>query len=129
MKKGDWIYAVLQVHLRHKRARVMPPPRFAIAAAAARLATPIVIAKLRDWVVVTAAAATTGVLFAVYPLVHSPVGMGLCSALLGMSFGCVQPIVMSLLHHITPEHRQGEAVAMRILMINASSVAMPLLFG
>ncbi len=36
---------------------------------------------------------------------------------------------MSMLHRITPEHRHGEAVAMRVMAINASSVTMPLLFG
>jgi dipeptide/tripeptide permease len=56
-------------------------------------------------------------------------GMGFCSLLLGASLGSVQPMVMSMLHQITPEHRHGEAVAMRIMAINASSVSMPLLFG
>jgi hypothetical protein len=34
-----------------------------------------------------------------------------------------------MLHQITPEHRQGEAVGMRMMVINASSVVMPMLFG
>jgi hypothetical protein len=37
--------------------------------------------------------------------------------------------VMSLVHHVTPQHRHGEAIAMRHLLINASTVAMPLLLG
>jgi hypothetical protein len=41
----------------------------------------------------------------------------------------VQPMIMSMLHQITPEHRHGEAVGMRMMVINASSVAMPMLFG
>ena len=55
--------------------------------------------------------------------------MGLCSVLLGMALGAVQPMIMSMLHQITPEHRHGEAVALRMMAINASSVAMPMLFG
>jgi dipeptide/tripeptide permease len=43
--------------------------------------------------------------------------------------GVVQPMVMSTLHQITPEHRQGEAFGLRIMTINASSVLMPLMFG
>ena len=73
--------------------------------------------------------AATAVLFAVYPLLHAPLAMGLCSVLLGVALGSVQPMVMSTLHQITPEHRHGEAVALRMMAINASSVAMPLLFG
>ena len=38
-------------------------------------------------------------------------------------------MIMSMLHQITPEHRHGEAVALRVMAINASSVTMPLLFG
>ena len=34
-----------------------------------------------------------------------------------------------MLHQITPHHRHGEAVGMRLMVINASSVAMPMLFG
>jgi MFS family permease len=67
--------------------------------------------------------------FAVYPLVHSAWGMGLCAALLGLALGSVQPMVMSTLHHLTPPARHGEAIALRSMVINASSTAMPLLFG
>jgi MFS-type transporter involved in bile tolerance (Atg22 family) len=55
--------------------------------------------------------------------------MGLCSMLLGLSLGAVQPMIMSTLHQITPAHRHGEALGMRLMAINASSVLMPLLFG
>lgn len=43
--------------------------------------------------------------------------------------GSVQPMVMSMLHQITPHARHGEALGLRLMAINASSVAMPLLFG
>jgi predicted MFS family arabinose efflux permease len=102
---------------------------FAVAAAAIRLLLPIVAAHLREWAVIAGAMGATAVLFAIYPFMHSPVGMGLCSILLGVALGTVQPMVMSTLHQITPEHRHGEAVAMRVMAINASSVTMPMLFG
>jgi hypothetical protein len=38
-------------------------------------------------------------------------------------------MVMSTMHQITPEHRHGEALGLRLMAINASSVAMPMLFG
>jgi predicted MFS family arabinose efflux permease len=44
---------------------------------------------------------------------HSAITMGMCSVLLGLALGMVQPMVMSMLHQITPEHRHGEAVGMR----------------
>ena len=102
---------------------------FAIAAAAIRVALPLVAAHVREWVMVTGSMAATAVLFGIYPFMHSAVAMGACSVLLGFSLGVVQPMIMSTLHQITPEHRHGEAVAMRLMAINASSVAMPMLFG
>jgi len=38
-------------------------------------------------------------------------------------------MVMSTLHQITPRQRHGEALALRSMAINGSSVLMPLLFG
>ena len=102
---------------------------FAVAATLVRVALPMVAARLREWAVVSGAMAATAVLFAIYPFLHSPLAMGMCSVLLGTALGTVQPMIMSTLHQITPEARHGEAVALRIMAINGSSVAMPMLFG
>lgn len=102
---------------------------FAIAAAGVRVVLPILASRLQEWAVIAGAMAATGVLFGIYPFLHAPLAMGLCSVLLGVALGTVQPMIMSMLHQITPEHRHGEAVAMRVIAINASSVAMPMLFG
>lgn len=102
---------------------------FAVAAAVIRVSLPWVAAHVREWALVAGAMLVTAVLFGVYPLLHSPVAMGLCSVLLGLALGSVQPMIMSMLHQVTPEHRHGEAVAMRVMVINAASVAMPVLFG
>ncbi len=102
---------------------------FAVAAALVRMALPVLARRLHEWQVILFAMVATAVLFGVYPLMHAPLAMGLCSVLLGLSLGAVQPMVMSTLHHITPEHRHGEALALRLMAINASSVAMPMLFG
>ena len=74
---------------------------------------------------------TTAVLFAVYPLAPSALAMGVCSIFLGLALEIVQLMlmIMSMLHQITPEARQGEALGLRLMVINASSVAMPILFG
>jgi MFS family permease len=102
---------------------------FAVAAAAIRGAIPLVIGRLGEWKLITGAMGTAALVLLLYPFARSPIAMGVCSALIGLAVGCVQPMVMSLLHQVTPSHRHGEAVAMRHLMINVSSVAMPLLFG
>lgn len=71
----------------------------------------------------------TALLFGVYPLLPTALAMGACSVLLGFALGSVQPMIMSMLHQITPHHRHGEALGLRLMTINASSVLMPVLFG
>ena len=102
---------------------------FAISAAAIRVVLPVLAARLREWALVAGAMIATSAIYAVYPFMHTAVSMGICSVLLGIALGTVQPMIMSMLHQITPHHRHGEAVGMRLMVINASSVAMPMLFG
>ncbi len=102
---------------------------FAIAAALIRMLLPIVAAGLQEWQVITGAMLVTSALLGVYPLMNDAFTMGVCSVLLGLSLGSVQPMVMSTLHQITPEHRHGEALGLRLMGINASSVLMPIVFG
>jgi MFS family permease len=102
---------------------------FAVAAASIRVVLPIIAARLKEWLVITFAMGATAVLFGIYPFLYSALAMGLCSVLLGTVLGTVQPMIMSTLHQITPEARHGEAVALRVMAINASSVTMPMLFG
>jgi predicted MFS family arabinose efflux permease len=102
---------------------------FALAAAAIRLVLPALSEHLQEWAVIAAAMLSTALLFAVYPFLSSAWAMGLCSVLLGMALGSVQPMIMSTLHQITPPNRHGEALGLRLMAINASSVLMPMLFG
>lgn len=102
---------------------------FAIAAAAVRVLLPVLAHSLREWAVITVAMVMTAMLFVVYPLMPTALSMGVVSVFLGFTLGCVQPMIMSTLHQITPEERHGEALGLRMMTINASSVAMPLILG
>lgn len=102
---------------------------FAIAAAAVRVLMPWLAAHLKEWVVVSCAMLITGSLFAIYPLMHSALSMGICSVLLGFALGSVQPMIMSTLHQITPHSMHGQAIGLRLMSLNISSVLMPMLFG
>ena len=102
---------------------------FAVASALIRVVLPKVAKHLEEFRILTIAMIMTALIFAVYPFMQSPMGMGVCSVLLGFALGVVQPMVMSTLHQITPHHRQGEALGLRIMTVNASSVLMPMLFG
>ena len=102
---------------------------FAIAAALIRLLLPVLSRYCKEMTVVASAMLVTSLCFALYPLMGSVWTMALCSVALGAALGSVQPMAMSMLHQITPEDRHGEAVGLRLMLINGSSVVMPLLFG
>ncbi len=102
---------------------------FAIAAAAVRVLLPVLAHSLREWAVITVAMVLTAMLMVVYPLMPTALSMGVVSVFLGFTLGTVQPMVMSTLHQITPEERHGEALGLRMMAINGSSVLMPLLLG
>jgi sugar phosphate permease len=102
---------------------------FAIAAAVIRLLMPLVAAQLRERVVLSVAMLLTALVLLAYPFMPTAMGMGICSVLLGLALGSIQPMIMSALHQITPRDRHGEALGLRLMSINGSSVVMPMLFG
>jgi MFS family permease len=102
---------------------------FAIATGLVRLMLPLMADRIREWAVMAGAMISTAVVFAIYPFLSSALAMGLCSFLMGMALGVVQPMVMSMLHQVTPTDRHGEALGLRLMAVTATGVAVPLLFG
>ena len=102
---------------------------FAVASAMIRVVLPWIARRLQEYRLLAGAMVCASLIFAVYPLFDSALAMGICSVSLGLVLGVVQPMIMSTLHQITPDHRQGEALGLRIMTVNASSVIMPLIFG
>jgi MFS family permease len=49
--------------------------------------------------------------------------------LLGLGLGATQPSIMALVYATAPAGRAGEAVGVRTVVLNASSTALPLMFG
>lgn len=102
---------------------------FAISATFIRLCLPWLTRHVHEYQIITFAMVSTGLLFGLYPWMPNAWAMGACSVMLGLVLGSVQPMILSTLHQITPAHRQGEALGLRLMSINASSVLMPSLFG
>ncbi|HUG23021.1 MFS transporter [Piscinibacter sp.] len=102
---------------------------FAIAVAAVRLVIPLLAHRLTVPTVLVGAMLTVAAVYVVYPFMHSAWLMAACAVVLGLALGAVQPMIMSSLHHITPQERHGEAIALRSMAMNLSSTVMPLLFG
>ncbi len=102
---------------------------FAVAATVIRLAIPLIASRLQERKVVTASMLVTATVFAIYPLMATPITMALCSIVLGFALGSVQPMILSTLHQITPHALHGQALGLRLMVTNLSSVLMPVLFG
>ena len=102
---------------------------FTLSVSLIRLVIPLAAHRLDETLVLRWAMWGTGLIFALYPLAQTPWLMGCCAALLGIALGASQPMVMTTLHHLTPEDRHGQALALRSMAINLSSTVMPLSFG
>jgi MFS family permease len=102
---------------------------FTLSVTGIRLVIPWIAHRLSEIAVLRSAMLGTGVVFALYPLAPNAWVMGGLALLLGVTLGSVQPMVMSMLHRLTPDHRHGEALAFRSMALNLSSTAMPLIFG
>lgn len=102
---------------------------FAMASALIRPVLPQLTADASDRKVFTVTLSLTTVLLALYPFTSGPLSMGLLSSLLGLTLGAVQPTILNALHHVTTISRYGEALGLRMMIVNTSSAAMPMLFG
>ncbi len=102
---------------------------FTLSVTAIRMAIPLFSQHLHPVQVLRSAMVGSALVFVLYPLAPNPWLMGACAVALGITLGCVQPLVMSMLHDLTPDQRHGETLAFRSMAINASSTVMPLIFG
>jgi MFS family permease len=102
---------------------------FALAVTLVRLLIPLLAHRLSEGQVLTGAMTVAASAFAVYPWAGSVWTMAACASVLGLALGASQPMVMAMLHQITPAHRHGQAIALRSMASNISSAVMPLAFG
>jgi MFS family permease len=102
---------------------------FAAATFLVRLLMPWIAQRFSEFEVLTAALFVAGAAFALFPFVEQVGVLMTLSFTLGLALGSGQPMVMSLLYSMAPAGRMGEAAGVRMTIVNASTFAMPLLFG
>lgn len=102
---------------------------FAAATFFVRLLMPRIAQRFSEFEVLTGALFVAGCAFALFPFVEQVGVLMALSFTLGLALGSGQPMVMSLLYSMAPPGRMGEAAGVRMTIINASTFAMPLLFG
>ncbi len=67
--------------------------------------------------------------FLAYAWLPGTAGLIAGSALLGAALGSVQPMILAMLHKVTPPDRHGQALGLRMLTVNGATVGMPAAFG
>ena len=102
---------------------------FAVAATVVRLGISRWADHLNERTALRAAMALAAGVCVVYLWLPGLAGMVLGSALLGLALGSVQPMVLSMLHQVTPPDQHGQALGLRMLATNAMTIVMPLVFG
>jgi predicted MFS family arabinose efflux permease len=102
---------------------------FALATLTVRMAMPLLIRKIRQWVVIFAALGISGTCYLLFPFATSVPPLLLLAFVLGLGLGSAQPVIMSLLYTASPPGRQGEAVGLRTSLLNGSHTLIPLASG
>ncbi len=102
---------------------------FSVATFVIRTFIPALSRRLTAWPMLTASLAIAGATFFLFPLLERPALLMALAFVLGLGLGMSQPMVMSLLHSTAPAGRVGEAVGVRMTLVNMSQSCMPLLFG
>ncbi|MDM4766123.1 MFS transporter [Pelomonas sp. SE-A7] len=102
---------------------------FAVAASVVRLAIVRWAVHLNELKALRSAMLLAMSMLAAYAWLPGTLGLMAGSALLGVALGSVQPMVLSMLHQVTPPERHGQALGLRMLTVNSATVAMPLGFG
>jgi MFS family permease len=102
---------------------------FALATFIVRIALPWLSRHLNEWPMITATMCVACVAYAIFPLLTTVPLLAAIAFLLGLGLGATQPSVLSLIYAAAPVGRAGEAVGVRMVVLNASSTFLPLAFG
>src|SRR5258708_958901 len=87
------------------------------------------LSRAASWPLLPVSVTTAAAAFFLFPLLERASFLMAVAFLLGLGLGMSQPMVMSLLHNTAPAGRVGEAIGVRMSLVNMSQIAMPLLFG
>ncbi len=102
---------------------------FAVGTFVSRALMPWLSTRFREWQIMRAAMAVIALVFIALPWANAAIVFMLLGFLFGNAIGLSQPNMLSLLHAAAPTGRGGEALGLRSLIGNGSSVLVPIAFG
>ena len=94
-----------------------------------RVVMPLMLARLSEWAAIWTAQIVALAVFVAYPFFNQFHALMALSFVLGLGLGLGQPMALSLLHSLTPPGRVGEAVGLRLMIINGTQTILPSGFG
>jgi MFS family permease len=101
---------------------------FGLATLVVRLILPL-LKSLTEWRAIITAQVVATVVYGFYPMFDRfEILVGLSFAL-GLGLGVSQPMVLSLMHRVTPPGRIGEAAGLRLMIVNGTQTLLPSVFG
>lgn len=102
---------------------------YSAATLAIRAAMPWLARRVPEWPLILGTHIVGFLIYFLYPFTESLAAMMALSFLLGLGLGLSQPVVLSLLHRLAPPDRTGEAVGLRMVVVNGTQTLLPGAFG
>ncbi len=102
---------------------------FSFSMAVVRVLTPSLTRRVPAWRAILVALSASGVMLLTVPLVDNVWVLLAIAAFLGMSLGMSGPIILALLSETAPPDRVGEALGLRMTMVNGILTGVPLVAG
>lgn len=102
---------------------------FSVATFVVRMALPLIARRFTQWQLIGSTQLIAAAVFIAFPLVPSHYGLIALSFMLGLGLGVSQPSVMTLLHQVSPPGRVGEAVGLRMTLVNGTQAVLPTTVG
>lgn len=102
---------------------------FSLGTIVVRVLVPLLTRRFTPWQLLIMALVFSGISFLGFPAVTGAPMLMLFSFWLGTGLGLSGPLSLSLLHDASPPDRIGEAVGLRVMLMNGSQTAVPLFAG
>lgn len=102
---------------------------YALATFVIRSVLPWLSRHVSEWRLILTAMWSGFFIYLLYPWYPTFIVMVALSFVLGLGLGISQPMILSVLHRNAPPHRVGEAVGLRLMLVNATQAILPTAFG
>ena len=94
-----------------------------------RLLLPALSRRFKPWQLLILSLGGSSLSYFAIPLLDSMPPLIVVAAWLGIAIGVAAPMLLLLIHHVSPQDRLGEAVGFRVMINGSSQTIMPLVTG